>query len=142
MLITSCLKFFLFLYYAFQFEPVSNECSSQIKIRQLLSVSHHSLTLSWRRSLSYRNSTLFCRENLWTGFYRRGTSVKKELNSRRFLTILTGKTRVFFNSAQEWLVGCFWLFHMFIQSIKFYYTFHYHVPKVQMIKKCYSSNRQ
>ena len=127
MLVTSCLKFFPFLYYAFQFEPVSNECSSQIKIRQLLSVSE---------------KILFCRENLWTGFYRRGTSVKKELNSRRFLTILTGKTRVFFNSAQEWLVGCFWLFHMFIQSIKFYFTFHYHVPKVQMIKKCYSSNRQ
>ena len=33
------------------------------------------------------------------------------------------------------------LFRMFTQSIKFY-TFHYHVLKVQMFKKCDSSNGQ
>ena len=33
------------------------------------------------------------------------------------------------------------LFHMFTQSIKFY-TFNYHVLRVQMLKKCDSSNRQ
>ena len=32
--------------------------------------------------------------------------------------------------------------HIFMQSIKFYYTFHYHVLRVQMFKKCGSSNRQ
>ena len=44
------------------------------------------------------------------------------------LMILTGKNCVLFNSVQEWLLGCFWSFHMFTQSIKFY-TFHYYVFK-------------
>ena len=33
------------------------------------------------------------------------------------------------------------LFHMFTQPIKFY-AFHYHVVRVQMFEKGYSSNRQ
>ena len=33
------------------------------------------------------------------------------------------------------------LFNMFTQSVKFY-TFHYHVLRVQMFEKCDSSNRQ
>ena len=32
-------------------------------------------------------------------------------------------------------------FVMFTQSIKFYYTFYYHVLRVQMFEKCGSSNR-
>ena len=31
---------------------------------------------------------------------------------------------------------------MFTQSIKFYYTFYFHVLRVQMFEKCDSSNRQ
>ena len=34
------------------------------------------------------------------------------------------------------------LFNMFTKSIKFYYTFHYHILRVQMFEKCDSSNRQ
>ena len=32
------------------------------------------------------------------------------------------------------------LFDMFTQSIKFYYTFYYHLLRVQMFEKCDSSN--
>ena len=58
------------------------------------------------------------------------------------LTTLTGKNCVLFRLVQEWLVGCFDPFHMFTQSIKLYYTFHYHVLRVQMFEKCDSLNRQ
>ena len=34
------------------------------------------------------------------------------------------------------------LFDMFTQLIKLYYTLYYHVLRVQMFKKCDSSNRQ
>ena len=34
------------------------------------------------------------------------------------------------------------LFDMFTQSIKFYYTFHYQVLRVQMFEKRDSSNRE
>ena len=40
---------------------------------------------------------------------------------------LTGKNCVLFNPVQEWLFGCFWTFWYLTLSIKFYYTFHYHV---------------
>ena len=40
-----------------------------------------SLTLSWRRPLSYRNSPLICRENQWASFYMITVSVMKELNN-------------------------------------------------------------
>ena len=32
-------------------------------------------TLSWKRSLSYRNQSSICKANQWTGFYMIGTSV-------------------------------------------------------------------
>ena len=41
----------------------------------------------------------------------------------------------------EWLAASD-LFDMFTQPIKFYYTFHYHVLRVQMSEKRDSSNRQ
>ena len=43
-----------------------------------------SLTLSWRRPLSYRNQSidLFCKSNHWTGFYMITAPVMKELNDK------------------------------------------------------------
>ena len=61
---------------------------------------------------------------------------------QKMLTILTGKNCVLFNSVENvWLVASD-LFHMFTQSIKVYYTFHYYVLRVQMFEKFDSSNRQ
>ena len=40
------------------------------------------LTLSWRRSLSYRNQ---CRTNQWIGFYIISISVMKELRLHVFI---------------------------------------------------------
>ena len=52
------------------------------------------------------------------------------------LTILTGKNCVLFNQYNnDWLAASD-LFDMFTQSIKFYYTIHYHVLSVQMFGKC------
>ena len=58
------------------------------------------------------------------------------------LTTLTGKI-VFYSIQYEkgWLAATE-LFDTFTQSIKFYYTFHYHVLRVQIFEKCDSSNRQ
>ena len=41
---------------------------------------YYQLTLSWCRSLSYRDSPLVWRANQWAGFYMAGTFVMKELN--------------------------------------------------------------
>ena len=41
----------------------------------------------------------------------------------------------------DWLAAS-GLFDMFKQAIKFYYTFHQHIIRVQMFEKCDSSNRQ
>ena len=59
-----------------------------------------SLTLSWRRPLSYRNQSIVCSANQWTGFYMITASVmkglKKEFNSiithhrKPYLAVLTG----------------------------------------------------
>ena len=38
------------------------------------------LTLSWRKSLSYKNQSIDLLCNQWTGFYMIGTSIIKELN--------------------------------------------------------------
>ena len=42
------------------------------------------LTLSWRRPLSYRNQSidLFCKSNQWTGFYMITALVMKDLNDK------------------------------------------------------------
>ena len=39
------------------------------------------LTLSWRRSLSYRSLSTDFPANQWNGFYKIGTSIMKELKS-------------------------------------------------------------
>ena len=39
------------------------------------------LTLSWRRPLSYRNQSIDCLANQWTGFYMITASVMKGLNT-------------------------------------------------------------
>ena len=58
------------------------------------------------------------------------------------LTILPGKTAFYsIQYKNAWLAASD-LFHMFTQSIKFCYTFHYHVLRVQMFEKCDSFNRQ
>ena len=45
------------------------------------------------------------------------------------LRILRGKIQYnSLSSVQEWFLGCFWPFHMFTQSIKFY-TYHYYILK-------------
>ena len=53
-----------------------------------------------------------------------------------------GKTKFYSMQYRNGLLTASEIFHMFTQSIKFYYTFHYHVLRVQMFEKCYSSNRQ
>ena len=54
----------------------------------------------------------------------------------------TGKSCVLLNSVRGMAAGVLLIFfHMFTQSVKFY-TFHYHVLRVQTIQKCDSSNRQ
>ena len=50
-----------------------------------------------------------------------------------------GKT-VLFSPVQEWLAASD-LFHMFTQSIKFYYTFHYHILRVQIFEKCKNDSK-
>ena len=75
---------------------------------------------------SCRNQSvdLLCSANQLTGFYMIGTLVVKRL------TVLTEKSCVLLNSIQ-YKNGCLAasdLFHMFIQSLKFY-TFHYHILK-------------
>ena len=59
----------------------------------------------------------------------------KQLLYKSFLTKLTGENCVLLSSVHEWLVGCFWPFHIFTQSIKFY-TFYCHVLRVQVSIKC------
>ena len=55
--------------------------------------------------------------------------------------ILTGKNNYLIQYKNDRLAVSD-LFDMFTQSVKFYYTFYYHVLKVQMFEKCDSSNRQ
>ena len=57
------------------------------------------------------------------------------------LTILK-RSCVLFNSDKNGWLAAFDLLDIFTQSIKFHYTFHYHVLRVQMFEKCDSSNRQ
>ena len=49
---------------------------------KLLNVFH--LTLSWRRSLSYRNQSMICRANQETGFYTVGASIMREISKMFF----------------------------------------------------------
>ena len=58
------------------------------------------------------------------------------------LMILTGKTLFYLIQYKNGWLAASDLFDMFTQSIKFYYTFYYHVLRVQMFEKCDSSNRQ
>ena len=51
----------------------------RIDINYIICGSH--LTLSSRRSLSYRTSPLACRTNQWNGFYKIGCSIIKELTN-------------------------------------------------------------
>ena len=56
----------------------------------------------------------------------------------------THKEKLFYSTQHKngWLAASDY-FDMFTpQSVKFYYTFHYHVLGVQMFEKCGSSNRQ
>ena len=46
---------------------------------RLIPIFSFTVTLSWWRSLSYRNQSIDWSENQWTGFYMIGTSVMKEL---------------------------------------------------------------
>ena len=46
------------------------------------------LTLSWQRSLSYRNSLLICSANQWTGFYMIEPIVMKEFRYYPFTSCL------------------------------------------------------
>ena len=55
--------------------------------------------------------------------------------------ILTGKNNYLIQYKNDRLAVSD-LFDMFTQSVKFCYTFYYHVLKVQMFEKCDSSNRQ
>ena len=55
--------------------------------------------------------------------------------------ILTGKNNYLIQYKNDRLAVSD-LFDMFTQSVKFYYTFYYHVLRVQMFEKCDSSNRQ
>ena len=55
--------------------------------------------------------------------------------------ILQGKTAFYsIYYKNDWLAA-FDLFGMFTQSVKFCYTFHCHVLRVQMFEKCDSSKR-
>ena len=45
------------------------------------------------------------------------------------VTMLARKNCVLLNLILERLLGCFWPFHMFTQSIKFFFTFHYDTLK-------------
>ena len=56
----------------------------------MIHLNKNSLTLSWRRALSFRHqsidietSPLICGENQWTGFYMITASIMKRLNSFR-----------------------------------------------------------
>ena len=56
------------------------------------------------------------------------------------LRIHTGKTVFYSIQYKNGCLAASDLFRMFTQSIKFY-TFHYHVLRVQIFEKCDSSNR-
>ena len=47
---------------------------------KIFKISVQNLTLSWRRPLSYRNQSIICGANQWTGFYMITASVMKGLN--------------------------------------------------------------
>ena len=55
--------------------------------------------------------------------------------------ILRGKNCVYSIQYKNGWLAASDLFYMFTQSVKFHYTFHYHVLRVQMLQKCDSSNR-
>ena len=48
---------------------------------------------------------------------------------------MKGKCRTLIQLNNGWLAVSNH-FHVFTQSIKFYYTFHYHLVGVQMLEKC------
>ena len=54
--------------------------------------------------------------------------------SNAFFTILTGKTVLYSVQYKNGWLAASDHFHMFTQSVKFYYTFYYHVLRVLILK--------
>ena len=112
---------------------VSNRLQESVKKTETLNAlsSDHSPIFC-----SFVNNDTFARVQVF------GNSIILCCSILTLLTILTGKNCVLFNSVQNGWLAASDLFNMFTPPIKFYYTFYYHLLRIQMFKKCDSANRQ